>query len=175
MDPKLWSVVIYSPNKFLSKLQFDLFRDAHAKSIQVAANGKDTLAFAKDYSANVVVVDLSEGVEECLELVKSIRRPADSPAKKAFIFGVSTRMTLSLVEKCRIAGVNAAVGLPLSRTSLIQTVQKVLSKPRPFIEVESYTGPCRRAGIVSVNAVENRRRATERVESQLPDTTLNTA
>ena len=70
-------------------------------------------------------------------------------------------MTASLVQQLRMAGVNAAIGLPLSKASLIHTVQRVLAKPRPFIEVETYTGPCRRAGIISVNAVENRRRVAD--------------
>ena len=161
MDSKHWSVIIISPNRILAKLQVDLFREAGAREIYVAHSAKDALKLAGDKAVNVIVADLSDDIDGSLQLVKSIRGFEKSPTKKAFVFGVSNTMTASLVQQLRMAGVNAAIGLPLSKASLIHTVQRVLAKPRPFIEVETYTGPCRRAGIISVNAVENRRRVAD--------------
>lgn len=51
------------------------------------------------------------------------------------------------------------IGLPITSNSLINTITKVLARPRPFIETEIYTGPCGRAGIVTAGAGARRRKS----------------
>lgn len=165
MKPSLWSVAILSSNKFLAKLQVDLFRNEGARPVVVISNPSVALKTVEDYRTNVIVVDLSETPDTNLQVVRDIRKSANNPSKEGFIFAVSSKMTLKLVEQCRNAGVNAAIGLPLSRASLINTVVKVIARPRAFIDVEGYHGPCRRAGIFSVNTEGERRRAGDGEEA----------
>lgn len=175
MDPKLWSVVVLSPNKFIAKVQVDLFRQSGAKSVYIAYTAKDAMKQAWDHNANIIVIDLSDDAQGMLQFAKSIRQLGQSPVKKAFIFGASSKMTTGVIEQCRLAGVNAAIGLPLSMISLIHTVKKVIAKPRPFIEHSSYVGPCRRAGILSVEAVKNKRRSADSTIPESQDGTQKTA
>ena len=82
MDSKHWSVIIISPNRFLAKLQVDLFREAGAREIYVAHSAKDALKLAGDKAINIVVADVSDDPDETLQLVKSIRGFEKSPTKK---------------------------------------------------------------------------------------------
>ena len=41
------------------------------------------------------------------------------------------------------------------------TINKVLAKPRPFVDSDVYVGPCRRAGIVSAGTGKYRRKSDE--------------
>ncbi|NJM35956.1 MAG: hypothetical protein HC850_16135 [Rhodomicrobium sp.] len=49
--------------------------------------------------------------------------------------------------------------MPISGGVIINTVKKVLARPRPFIDEAGYVGPCRRAGIVIAGVGSRRRRS----------------
>ncbi len=66
-----------------------------------------------------------------------------------------------MAEECRHAGCNALIGKPLSGKVLLNTINKVLSHPREFIDGDRYIGPCRRAGIVTAGAPTKRRKADQ--------------
>jgi hypothetical protein len=79
-----------------------------------------------------------------------------------------------MAEECRHAGANALIGKPISAKVLLATINKVLSKPREFIDAEGYVGPCRRAGIVTAGAPRKRRKADDSATTTTDPKTLKT-
>lgn len=155
MDMRDWKPVIVAPNKFEARLLVDLLRNAGVPDACVFSDPQMALDGASMSRANMLF--LTEDGERSLEWVRQLRRANAHPLRKAPVFVVSAALTLALAERCRIAGVNAIIGKPISSASLMNTIKKVLAKPRPFVESASYVGPCRRAGIVTAGVVERRR------------------
>jgi len=157
MDARQWNVLLVEPNKYEALIIADLLRFAGVQSLQIFGDGAEALAAAALGQFNIVLMEFDcEGVDG-LTFTRRLRRMRTSPARKAAIMQMTKRLSRSIVESCRIAGANAAIGKPISGATLINTIKKVVLNPRPFIEGANYVGPCRRAGIVTAGSAPQRR------------------
>jgi AmiR/NasT family two-component response regulator len=154
-----WSVLIINPNRFEATVQSDVLRAAGVRNIRYRMNCQVVLQEAAGVDANIILMAAASEPICAVDWIPRFRRIAECPARKAAIFVTAPGLTASVVEACRIAGANAAIGLPLSTASLLNTITKVLAKPRPFVDCEAYVGPCRRAGIVTAGAGARRRKS----------------
>lgn len=159
MEPRTWTVVLISSNKFEAKIHADLIRDSGAGRVHVIPFSEHAAAEVDRLSANIILLTVDAAPELCLDWIRTLRRASNSRAQQAFVFLISHALTVSLAERCRRAGANAVIGLPVSSATMLNTIKKVLAKPRPFIESEAYCGPCRRAGIVTAGAGKYRRKS----------------
>ena len=154
-----WQVLLASPNRFDIETQTDVLRNAGVRRTISARDSDEAYKLADRAGLNVIILGEDCAPTSPLDWVKLLRRDERHQAREAAIFVTSRALTLSKVEACRRAGANAMIGLPITSNSLINTITKVLARPRPFIETEIYTGPCRRAGIVTAGAGARRRRS----------------
>jgi CheY-like chemotaxis protein len=161
MDVSAWNVAIVTANKFEGKLQTDLLRGAGARRVSIVQDRGAALAEVGKLAANIIILAIEDNVTASLDWVRDLRRARRSPAQKANVFLTSPHLTMSLAEQCRRAGANAIIGLPISNATLLNTINKVLAKPRPFVDSDVYVGPCRRAGIVSAGTGKYRRKSDE--------------
>ncbi len=174
MNAKDWNVCIVEPNKFDGKLLLDLLRNAGADKIKVFTDPNAAVDALEVLNANIVIASFELGEADGAAWTKAFRRNKKLANRKAAIFITSGAFSLNMAEQCRHAGANALIGKPLSAKVLTATINKVLSKPRPFIDAEGYVGPCRRAGIVTAGAPRKRRKADE-AATPAPALTLNDA
>jgi len=160
MDAKDWTVCVIEPNKFERQIIVDLLKNAGVDKIKAYEDAVVALEVLEVYNANVVIAsfELSAAMDGAA-WTKSFRRNKKLANRKASVFITSAAFSLNMAEQCRHAGANALIGKPLSAKVLIATINKVLSKPRQFIDAEGYVGPCRRAGIVTAGAPRKRRQA----------------
>ena len=161
MHVSAWNVAIITANKFEAKLQADLLRGAGARRISVLQDRRVALSEVGLLEANIIILAIGDDVAASLDWVRDLRRARRSAAQKASVFLTSPHLTMSLAEQCRRAGANAIIGLPISNATLLNTINKVLAKPRPFVESDVYVGPCRRAGIVSAGTGKYRRKSDD--------------
>lgn len=157
MDVHHWKPALVMTSKFEAQIMIDLLRNAGVPKISVLADPSYALDEAIRCRANILIV-AADGAES-LAWVRELRRSTSHPARKAPVFMISSALTLALAERCRQAGANAIIGKPVSTATLLNTIKKVLVKPRPFVEEANYVGPCRRAGIVTAGAGARRRKA----------------
>jgi CheY-like chemotaxis protein len=161
MNVGAWNVAIVTANRFEGKLQTDLLRGAGARRVAVIHDRKSALSEVGQLAANIIILAIDDDVSASLDWVRDLRRAKRSAAQKASVFLTSPHLTISLAEQCRRAGANAIIGLPISNATLLNTINKVLARPRPFVETDVYVGPCRRAGIVSAGTGKFRRKSDE--------------
>jgi len=161
MDVSAWNVALVTANKFEGKLQTDLLRGAGARRVAVIQDRRTALSEVGQLAANIIILAIEDNVAASLDWVRDLRRARRSAAQKANVFLTSPNLTMSLAEQCRRAGANAIIGLPISNATLLNTINKVLAKPRPFVDSDVYVGPCRRAGIVSAGTGKYRRKSDE--------------
>lgn len=158
MDVHLWKPALVIPNRFELKVMVDLMRNAGISDINVFNETSGALDGRHGCRSNILIVAV-DGAWDALAWVRHLRHAETHPARKAPVFMISSALTTALAERCRHAGANAIIGKPVSTATLLNTIKKVLAKPRPFVEGANYVGPCRRAGIVKAGAGARRRRA----------------
>jgi CheY-like chemotaxis protein len=160
MNVKDWAVCIVEPKKFEGQILIDLLRNAGVDKVKVFADPAAALAALETYKANIVIASFEMAPQDGAAWTQAFRRNRRLANRQAFIFITSAAFSRAMAEQCRHAGANALIGKPISAKVLIGTIRKVLANPRAFIDAEAgYVGPCRRAGIVTVEAPKKRRKA----------------
>jgi CheY-like chemotaxis protein len=158
MSVKGWTVCLIEPNRFESQIILDMLRDAGVEKMQAFADAGEATQALESFSANVVVAAFEMAPLDGAAWTRAFRRNDQVADRRAAVFITSAAFSRSMAEECRHAGANALIGKPLSSEMLLATINKVLDKPRPFVEGTRYVGPCRRAGIVTAGAPRPRRR-----------------
>ncbi len=162
MNVKGWTVLIVEPNKFEGQIMLDLLRNAGVDKVKVVQSQDVAIDLLEVYNANVVIASYEMGPLDGATWTKGYRRNKKLPGRKAAIFITSGAFSRVMAEECRHAGCNALIGKPISGKVLLNTINKVLTQPREFIDTETgYVGPCRRAGIVTAGAPSKRRKADD--------------
>jgi CheY-like chemotaxis protein len=149
LDVKNWTVLVVEPNKYEGQIILDLLRNAGCDKVKVVMDQAQALDLLEVYNANVVIASFEMAPLDAAAWTRLYRRNKKLPGRKQAIFVTSGAFSLAMAEQCRHAGANALIGKPISAKVLVATINKVLSKPREFIDAEGYVGPCRRAGIVT--------------------------
>jgi CheY-like chemotaxis protein len=175
LDARNWTVLIIEPNKFEGQIILDLLRNAGVDKVKVVADQNAALELLEVYNANVVIASFEMAPLDGAAWTRLYRRSRKLPGRKQAIFITSGAFSLAMAEQCRHAGANALIGKPISAKVLMATINKVLSKPREFIDAEGYVGPCRRAGIVTAGAPKSRRKADDSASAKAPVLTLDKA
>lgn len=162
MNVKGWTVCVIEPNKFEGQIILDLLRNAGVDKVKLVQDQAVAVDLLEVYNANVVIASFEMGPLDGAAWTRAYRRNKKLPGRKAAIFITSSAFSRNMAEECRHAGCNALIGKPLSGKVLLNTINKVLTHPRNFIDTESgYVGPCRRAGIVTAGAPGKRRKADD--------------
>ena len=91
-----------------------------------------------------VIVPLDWKPELKLQLIRRLRRDAESFNRFVAIVGAMHRPTLAQVKTVLGAGAHEFFALPGSTTNLMNALYRAVFISRPFIETEAYVGPCRR-------------------------------
>jgi len=96
-----------------------------------------------------------------IEFVRRVRTDPESPNRFVPIILTSGKWEWTQIEEARDAGVNEVLLKPFSPKALGERVYAVISRPRPFVEIDGYFGPDRRRR-------EKRFEGSERRKKQVP-------
>lgn len=167
MDIKDWTVALVEPNRFEAQIQTDLLKAAGVTRIRWFRDSAEAMAALELYPANIIIFEFANTPHDGEAWTKALRRNRRVHNRKASVFIVSHAVSRQQMEICRHAGANAIIGKPLSGSTLLATIKKVLGAPRPFIDAEGYVGPCRRAGIVTAGNTPGSAGAKKRRQSDM--------
>jgi DNA-binding NarL/FixJ family response regulator len=154
--------VVVSHDAAVAQPLTDLLAAAGMPQPATFTNSDDALQHIAQHQVNFLVVAFSTQPVEGLAWVRAFRRRRECRSHKAPVLVVADGVTASLSEACRNAGANAVIEGQATRELLVRAIRKVLARPRPFVDDDTYVGPCRRSGIVVVGA-RYQRRAGERL------------
>ena len=158
MQLSQYSVTVVTANRFEAKLLGDVLRTAGGTRVRTIVDSDEALHLLARDASSIVLIDLDAQPTSGLEFVRALRRNRTSRSRRALVFLLARKLTASVVEACRLSGANAVIGMPVSNTTILSTIRKVVANPRPFVEEDGYIGPCRRAGIISAGRGSSRRR-----------------
>ena len=144
-NPADISVLIFSPNLSIARTLRMALRGMGVRNIQLASDEATIFeAFSSgDPNAMVVYVDAPEN-DVGLDTIRFMRRSEKSPNVRFPIVAASPRRDMGTVSTVINAGGNEYVLFPASGDGLLKKLVAARNSNRPFIETESYVGPCRR-------------------------------
>jgi two-component system, chemotaxis family, chemotaxis protein CheY len=121
-------------------------------------------------SFDAVITDYEMPGMNGLEFVSRVREEGRSACPKynfaVPIIMVTSHATQTRLDQARSAGVDEFLVKPFTTKAVNERVEAALFRRRPFVQSQTYIGPCRRRGLPANNSIERRQLAT--VDQSLP-------
>ena len=138
-------ILIVTEAEHISKLVMDSLRVSQIRNVKIARDmvsaGKETKAYGPDV---IITYTDCEPKSPGLTLTRLLRMSPHSPNRYVPIIIISGQKTVPAIRACINAGAHEVVGLPLSASILARRIAYAVFVGRPFVELDSYFGPCRR-------------------------------
>jgi CheY-like chemotaxis protein len=112
--------------------------------IQEYADPSEALGELSLHKPTLIFTDLSMPPMDGIELARSVRQRPDESESKVPIVMVTGHTERHHIEAARDAGVNEILAKPITVGGLMQRIEEIILRPRPFIRSATYVGPCRR-------------------------------
>ena len=126
----------------------------HVDEARDAASAFEMLKFAH---YDILLTDYDMAGETGVQLTHRLRRAHANQNRRIAVIMITGRAEGPVIIAARDAGVDEYLIKPLTTASLCQKLDAVMTRRRPFIESDSYIGPCRRRKVVPYPGAERRR------------------
>ncbi|MDE2487401.1 MAG: response regulator [Alphaproteobacteria bacterium] len=126
----------------------------HVDEARDAAVAFDMLRISR---YDVLLTDYDMAGETGVQLTSKVRHAAQNPNRRMAVIMVTGRAEGPVILSARDVGVDEYLIKPLTAASLCAKLDAVFGRRRPFIETETYIGPCRRRRTVDFDGPERRR------------------
>lgn len=148
--------LIVDDSAAMRKIVRSILTSFGAKSMSEASGGRDALAKVQSEQPDIVITDYSMPDVSGVEFVRQLRAMEDSRSMTPVIM-LTAHAHRSYVVAAREAGVTEFCAKPVAPSDLWRKIAATVDKPRPFVRIGGYFGPCRRRRI-EVNGVVLERR-----------------
>ena len=108
---------------------------------------------------DVLLTDYDMAGETGVQLTGKLRRAAANQNRRIAVVMITGRAEGPVIFSARDAGVDEYLIKPLTAAALVAKLEAVLQRRRPFVECDSYAGPCRRRRNVPFQGPDRRRGA----------------
>jgi two-component system chemotaxis response regulator CheY len=137
----------------------------HAFGVKTVHECEDASAGFEKFRAvapDIVIVDYQMSPMNGIDFVRMARRSKDSPNCYVPIILLTAHSKRQSVVEARDAGVTEILVKPVTAKDLLARIQTIIYNPRPFIDVPTYFGPCRRRKQdLAYHGIERRKRAPD--------------
>jgi len=137
-------VLVLEDNGHMRKLLRSMLLAIGVGEVLDMADATHAYAKIKQTPVDFALVDWEIYPVSGLEFVRKIRTQRDSPNPFLPIIMVTGHTERERVTTARDLGITEFLAKPISAQTLSQRVEELIERPRPYIRVGSYFGPCRR-------------------------------
>ncbi len=138
-----------------------VLQSAGIRKLREAADGAAALEILRDHAVDLVIVDFNMFPLDGVEFTRLVRNSPDSANPYLPIIMMTGHSEKTRVYEARDAGVNEFVVKPITAKAILDRIQAVIFRPRPFVKTDGYFGPDRRR-VQSADDKGPKRRATDR-------------
>lgn len=138
------TAMVVDQDKHMRRLVKSLLYALGFRNLHEASDGGSALQELKFNPADLIVTSWTMEPIGGIELIKTLRLSKDSPCPEADIIMLTANTEVRHVVEARNAGMTEFLAKPVSADKIYTRVMSVLKYPRPYIQTNSYTGPCRR-------------------------------
>jgi two-component system, chemotaxis family, chemotaxis protein CheY len=143
-DISALSVLVIDDQQFFRTLLVEVLRSLGVTRISVAVDGLAGLAAFEEHRPDVVITDWMMPNMDGVALTKKIRSHPIEARKQVPIILVTSNSQRSKIEFARTCGIDEFILKPISAKSIVDRMREVIERPRPFLTLQTYSGPCRR-------------------------------
>ncbi|MDI7773734.1 response regulator [Asticcacaulis sp. EMRT-3] len=152
LDPKLQSrlrqhmsrVLILEGNPAYARMLADMLRVLGCDNIVIESDDRKGMAMLPDFDPQLIMTEYKTATIDGIAFTRDLRR-SQVRAKAVPVLMMKSEVTAEQLNEARNAGIHEVLAKPFAWQDLLTRLQNVLFKPREWIEVSAYVGPCRRS------------------------------
>lgn len=137
-------VLVVDDNQHMRAIVGVMLNSFGIKMIREAKDGADAIDALRRWPADLAICDFLMEPTDGVEFTRQVRNAPDSPNPYLPVVMLTGHSELARVTEARDAGVTEFVVKPLTAKALVDRINMVIFKPRPFIRAKDYFGPDRR-------------------------------
>ena len=138
------SVLIVDDQPFFRVLLTEVLRGLGVRNVAIAHDGEDGFMAFEDMRPDVVLADWMMPRLDGIGLTRRIRALSEPALQQVPIILVTAKSERRQIDSARSSGIDEFLLKPISAKAIFDRLQEVIERPRPFVNFETYTGPCRR-------------------------------
>lgn len=137
-------VLLVDDNQHMRAITSAILQSAGIRRIREVADGGAALDAMRDQAIDLAIVDFNMFPLDGVEFTRLVRNSPDSANPYLPIIMMTGHSEKSRVTEARDAGVTEFVVKPITAKAILERINAVIFRPRPFVKSEGYFGPDRR-------------------------------
>ena len=137
-------VLLVDDNQHMRAIVTTVLSGVGVKQVRETRDGAEALESLRDWPADLAIVDFQMVPVDGVEFTRMVRNAPDSKNPYLPIIMMTGHSEKSRVVDARDAGVTEFVAKPLTAKAVLDRIQAVIYRPRPFVRTATYFGPDRR-------------------------------
>ena len=141
---KSLTILLVDDNQHMRAIAAAILQSAGCRSIIEVSDGSAGLEAMRERPCDLAIVDFNMFPMDGVEFTRLVRNSSDSADPYLPIIMMTGHSEKSRVVEARDAGVTEFVVKPITAKAIIDRINAVIFRPRPFIKTDDYFGPDRR-------------------------------
>lgn len=137
-------VLIVDDNQHMRAILLAVLGALNVREYRETRDGTEALDAMRKWPVDLAIVDFQMLPMDGVEFTRVVRQAPDSVNPYLPIIMMTGHAEQSRVHEARDAGVTEFLVKPLTPKAVIDRINAVIYRPRPFVRTEDYFGPDRR-------------------------------
>jgi CheY-like chemotaxis protein len=137
-------VLLVDDNQHMRAIVMTVLAGVGVRHVRETRDGAEALEALRNWPADLAIVDFQMFPLDGVEFTRMVRNAPDSKNPYLPIIMMTGHSEKSRVLEARDAGVTEFVAKPLTAKAILERMQSVIYRPRPFVRTAGYFGPDRR-------------------------------
>lgn len=137
-------VLLVDDNQNMRAIAAAVLHSADIREVREATDGAAAYEILRQHPIDVAIIDFNMAPMDGVAFTRLVRTDPHSPNIYLPIIMMSGHSEASRVREARDAGVTEFLVKPITAKAVLDRINAVILKPRPFVKTDSYFGPCRR-------------------------------
>ncbi|MBW8302980.1 MAG: response regulator [Brevundimonas sp.] len=137
-------ILLIDDNPHMRTIASAVLKSAGIRKVVEASDGGSGLQMLRDHAIDLAIVDYNMFPLDGVEFTRLVRNSPDSANPYLPIIMMTGHSGKQRVYEARDAGVTEFLVKPITAKAVLDRIQSVIWKPRPFVKTDGYFGPDRR-------------------------------
>lgn len=137
-------ILLIDDNPHMRTIASAVLQSAGIRKVVEAADGGTGLEMLREHAIDLAIVDYNMFPLDGVEFTRLVRNSPDSTNPYLPIIMMTGHSGKQRVYEARDAGVTEFLAKPITAKGVLDRIQSVIWKPRPFVKTDGYFGPDRR-------------------------------
>jgi FOG: CheY-like receiver len=150
-------VLIIDDNQHMRRLVVAIMMAFGVREYFEAHDAEQAWSHLRETNPDIIILDWQLPGISGIEFARLVRYSPKSTNPFVPIIMLTGHTHIDHVRQARDAGINEFLAKPVSVKAMLMRLINVIERPRPFIQSETYFGPCRRRKAVAAYTGTERR------------------